>query len=123
MYGKGEIMAKNRNIALCIVFSIITCGIYALYWLVVLTDEVNEIAGDAEGTTGGMVLLFTIITCGIYGYYWAYKTGEKVDMIRRGRGEISSNTGILYLILNIIGLSVVTYALIQNEINKSVPAY
>ena len=115
-------MAKNRNIALCIVFSIITCGIYALYWLVVMTDEVNELAGLPGETTGGMTLLFTIITCGIYGFYWAYKMGEKVDGIRTRRGEPASNSGILYLILNVIGLSIVTYALIQSEINKSVPA-
>lgn len=29
-------MIKQRNIALCIVFSIITFGIYALYWFVCL---------------------------------------------------------------------------------------
>lgn len=113
-------MAKNRNIALCIIFSIITCGIYSLYWLVRLTDEINEIAG-IDDTSGGMVLLFTIITCGIYGFYWAYKVGEKVDGIKQGRGELSSNTGILYLILSIIGLSIITYCLIQNEINKIIP--
>ena len=31
-------MIKQRNIALCIVFSIITFGIYALYWFVCLTS-------------------------------------------------------------------------------------
>ncbi len=113
-------MPKNRKIVLCIIFSIITCGIYALYWLVRIADEINEIAG-VEDTSGGMVLLFTIITCGIYGFYWAYKVGEKVDTIKQGRGEISSNTGILYLILSIFGLSIVTYCLIQSEINKVAP--
>ena len=32
-------MIKQRNIALCIVFSIITFGIYALYWFVCLTND------------------------------------------------------------------------------------
>ena len=34
-------MATKRNIALCIIFSLLTCGIYALYWFVKLTDELN----------------------------------------------------------------------------------
>lgn len=114
-------MAKNRNIALCIVFSIITLGIYALYWLVKLNDEINSLA-KAEGTSGGMVLLLTIITCGIYGWYWAFKMGEKVDTLKQDRGEAPTNSGVMYLILCLIGLSVVTFALLQSEINKSVPA-
>ena len=30
----------------------------------------------------------------------------------------SSNSGVLYLILSILGLSIVSYALIQNELNN-----
>ena len=112
-------MKKERNIALCIVFSIITCGIYDLYWFVKLTDETNEIANE-EGTSGALALVFYIITCGIYGWYWAYKMGEKIDNIRQKRGENSSNSGILYVILQFIGLGIVVRAIMQSEINKSV---
>ena len=31
---------------------------------------------------------------------------------------VSSNTGVLYLILALFGFSIITYALAQNEINK-----
>ena len=61
---------KNRNIALAIVFSIITCGIYGIYWFVVLTNDMNSLStSDGFETSGGMALLFTIITCGIYGFF------------------------------------------------------
>lgn len=30
-------MIKQRNIGICILLSIVTCGIYGLYWFVVLT--------------------------------------------------------------------------------------
>lgn len=33
---------KKRNIALSIIFTLITCGIYGLYWFVCLTDETNQ---------------------------------------------------------------------------------
>ena len=64
-----------RSIPLAIVLTIITCGIYELYWIVKVNDEVNQLAGDRQATTGGMVLLFIIITCGIYGLYWYYMMG------------------------------------------------
>ena len=63
-------MWKQRSVALGLVFSIITCGIYGLYWMVCLTEDTNTAAGET-GTSGVMALIFTIITCGIYGLYWA----------------------------------------------------
>lgn len=110
-------MVKNRSIALCIIFSLITCGIYMLYWLVCLTNDTNQISGETGDTSGGMALLLTIITCGIYGFFWAYKRGEKIDKAKQNRGEPASNGGVLYLILYILGC-IIALALIQNEVNK-----
>lgn len=109
-------MVKNRNIALCIILSLVTCGIYGLYWFVCLTDDTNTISGE-QGTSGVVALVLTIITCGIYGLYWAYKCGEKIDAAHQRRGESSSNGGVLYLILFIFG-GIIAYALVQNEVNK-----
>ncbi len=109
-------MVKEKNIALCIVFTLITCGIYGIYWFVTLTDDTNTISGE-NGTSGVMSFVLTLVTCGIYGLYWAYKCGEKIDIAHQNRGEASSNGGILYLILFIFG-GIIAYALIQNEINK-----
>ncbi len=114
-------MVKQRSVGLCIVLSIITCGIYGLYWLVCLNDDVNTVTGK-PGTSGGMVLLFTILTCGIYGIYWAYKMGDKLDQARAEHGAPTGSLAILYLVLDLFGLSIVTWALIQCEINKYVPA-
>lgn len=109
-------MVKEKNIALCIILSLVTCGIYGIYWFVTLTDDTNTIAGE-PGTSGIMAFILTFITCGIYGFYWAYKCGEKIDKAHQNRGEAASNGGILYLILFLFG-GVIAYALIQNEINK-----
>ncbi len=112
-------MIQKRSIAACIVLSIFTCGIYGLYWFVVLTDDTNRMLENAQNeTSGGMALLFTIITCGIYGLYWMYKEGEKIDRIKTSRGIPSGNSGILYLILGLVGFSIISYALIQNELNN-----
>lgn len=109
---------QKRNIALCIVFSIITCGIYAYYWLYTMTGDTNCLAGKTNGTSGGVVILLSIITCGIYLWYWMYKRGNLLDRVKANRGMPAGNSGILYLILAIIGLSIISYALIQNDINN-----
>ncbi len=110
----------KRNIGLAIVLSIITCGIYGIYWFVTLTNDANNASGHSQdGTSGGVAFLLTLVTCGIYGYYWAYKMGEKVNEAKAMRNmPADSNTSIIYLILQIFGLGIVTYALAQNELNK-----
>lgn len=118
-YGNYRVPIKNRNIALCIVLSIITCGIYGIYWLVCLVDDLNVASGSTDDTSGGMVFLLSLVTCGIYGIYWMYKAGEKVAYIKqRNTGEVDSSSSVLYLILGIIGFGIVVYALIQSELNK-----
>ena len=73
---------EQRNIALCIILSIITCGIYGLYWIYKLTEDVNTLKGDPNATSGGVVILLGIITCGIYMWYWLYKQGDNLDQIK-----------------------------------------
>lgn len=111
---------SSRNIVVCIILSIITCGIYALYWIYVLNEDINSLAGEPEATGGGLVILFTIITCGIYGLYWNYKMGERVDVIKNRLGRPSSSTSILFLVLDIFGLAIVNYIIMQDTINKAV---
>ena len=66
----------KRNLATCIILSIVTCGIYSLYWFIVITDDAKNASNDVSGASGGTALLLSIVTCGIYGIYWAYKQGE-----------------------------------------------
>ncbi len=106
-------MVQQRNIALCIILSFVTCGIYALYWFICLNNDVNTVAKVEDGTSGGMALVLSLVTCGIYALYWTYKQGEKLDSVRG-----TSNSGIIYLVLTIFGLGIVAYALQQDALNK-----
>lgn len=111
-------MIKQRNIAVCIILSIITCGIYGIYWMICLNDDTNRAANDPEATSGGMVFLLTLVTCGIYGLYWLYKMGQQLDKAAQIRGNAPSNKSVIFLVLGIFGLSIVSYALLQDELNK-----
>ena len=106
----------ERNIVLCIIFTFITCGIYGIYWMVCLNDEINLLSGEERPVSGVLVVVFSIVTCGIYGLYWYYKMGNATDRIK----GYSGNSGLLFLILGIFQLGIVNYVIMQDTINKTV---
>lgn len=114
-------MTKSKNIAICIVLSLITCGIYGLIWMASLTNDINSELNE-DGTSGGMCVLYSILTCGIYSFYWLYRIGEKTARLKAKTSGNTPDTSspILFLVLGVFGLSLVVYALIQSEINRAV---
>ncbi len=111
---------QKRNLAMYIVLSIVTCGLFGIYWFIVVTDDVKSITNDNQSSSGGVAFLLTLVTCGIYGFYWAYKMGEKIDYMKSMQGMPSGNSSILFLILELFGLQIVNLALIQDSINRFV---
>lgn len=106
-----------RNVAIYVILTLVTCGLFGFYWMVVLNDDSLEASGES-GTTGGMVVLLTLVTCGIYGIYWSYQLGQRIDRINANYGRYTDNSGLLYLLLNLFGLAIVVYAVAQNELNQ-----
>ena len=117
-------MVQQKNIALCIILSIVTCGIYGIIWFIKLTDDTNTVAPPSPDgkpyTSGGIALLLMIVTCNIYGLYWAYKQGEKLDNAKAARGLPTSNQAVIYLILQLF-IPIVGWAMMQNAINEMAP--
>ena len=62
----------KRNFVVSILLSLVTCGIYSLYWMVMLNDEIHNIYESMypeayyTRVSGALLLVFTFITCGIY---------------------------------------------------------
>ena len=111
---------KKRNLALCVIFSIITFGIYGIYWFIKINNDSNELANPPKKTSGGVAFLLTLITFGIYGIYWAYKMGKQLDSALEQRGMPTKNGAVLYLILSVIGLGFVAWILMQNTLNSMI---
>lgn len=105
--------ATQRNVAMAIILSLVTCGIYGLYWMVVLTDEINDLTADRTAASGVVAVLLSIITCGIYAVYWAYVMGRKAAYLNR-----SNDSGVVNLILALFGLNIINLALFQDVVNR-----
>ena len=67
--------SKKKSILMVILLTIITCGIYSLFWLYQTTQDLTEYSEDYR-LTPGMSVLLTIITCGLYQIYWWYRIAD-----------------------------------------------
>lgn len=113
-------MKQPRSVGVCIVLSLVTCGIYFFYWVYCIHNDVQEVSGQPMGISGGMAVLLTIVTCGIYGLYWMYKMGQFLD---GAKGQPGGYSGILYLVLDLFGLGIVSLAIMQSELNRFTLGY
>ena len=107
----------QRSIVVAIILTIVTCGLYGIYWMIKLNDEINVLAGEPNATSGAMVFLLSIVTCGIYSFFWIFKMGERCDRIK---GITGGNSNVLYLVISLLGFGIVVYCLMQDTINKAV---
>lgn len=110
---------QKRDIAIAVILSLVTCGIYTYYWMYKLTEESNYLSRN-HSLDPALSIVFSIITCGIYSYYWVYKVGKNMSAAQNMHGKIPNDNAVLYLILAIFGFSIVDFALIQNDINDLV---
>lgn len=110
-------LGRIRSVFAVIFLPIITCGIYSIYWIYSITNELNDFL-ETEDTSGGMVILYSVITCGIYGIYWYYKMGKKIAEAQQKSGMESCDDSILYLILCLVGFHIVAMAIMQYNLNN-----
>ena len=110
-------LITKRDIVVAIILTFVTCGIYGLYWFIVMTDDVNSLS-DEKMASGGTAFLYSILTCGIYALYWNYKIGQKMAEAGKKYNKPINDNSVLYLVLSIFGLGLVNYCLIQSDLNR-----
>lgn len=108
---------EERNIAIVIILSLITCGIYGIYWFVKMTDEAKQLS-SSDNAGGGLAFVYTLITCGIYTIYWNYKMGKNMYEAGQKYGINIEDNSVIYLVLSLFGLGIVSECLMQNDLNK-----
>ena len=110
---------QARDIVVAVILSIVTCGIYSIFWTIKLVDDVNRVANDQSAYSGGITWLLMFVTGGIYGWYWYYQAAKKMQYAKQVRNmRTEDNTEILYLVLAIFGFAIVDMCLIQSDLNK-----
>jgi len=111
---------KERDIILCILFSIFSLGIYTVYWVYKMTEEANALSDYEYGCAGGkLVIVYSLITLGFYLCYWAFKMGDRLYLARAKRGvSYGRSNGIIYMLLSLVQLDFINFIFMQHELNK-----
>lgn len=115
--GKSIMQITNRNIVTAIILSIVTCGIYAIYWYYTILNDLYT--ANNQPSKAGTDVLLTIITCGIYGFYMAYQMGKMINSAHIQWGLPEKDDSVVYLLLSIFGLGIVNYCLVQTDLNDN----
>ncbi len=95
---------KKRNIFLIYILSILTLGIYFIYWLVSTKNEINK--SEAKIPTAWLLIL------PIINLYWLYKYCNGFAKLKK------SNITISLFLLSIISLGILMPIIIQLGLNK-----
>ncbi len=106
---------KKQNIALAVFLSIITCGIYNIYWIYTLMKNVHELEHNEKSCVGEL-LCFMFVP--FYSLYWWLKRGNIVNDEFKKIGRKATSSGVLLLILGIFGLSIVSEIIMQLDFNS-----
>ena len=107
-----------RNIVVSLILTILTCGLYDLYWNAKQMKTMNSLLGREELSFWTWFLV-SIITCGLFHLYYEYKMGLALVEIQETYDmRVDHNLPIISLFLSIFGFSFVVDAIHQNEINK-----
>ena len=103
---------KQRNIVVAILLTIITCGIYGIYWIIVMTRDAISVKDPADSAILEIVLMLFLPFLGFF------LTEKKFAEGCAERGIDHKDNSILYLILGLFGLGIVNFCMMQNDLNK-----
>lgn len=102
---------KKRNIVTCILLSLITCGIYSIYWLIVMAKEAVSVKDPADSGIREIVLMLFLP---FLGFFLAEK---KMAEGCAAKGINHADRSVIYLVLGLLGLGIVNCCLMQSDLN------
>lgn len=107
---------RVKNVALCVFLSIITIGIYQLYWIFCVADSIKNMEGR-EGSAVAEVICFIIP---FYGLYWYYSRAKRMYKATENSGAPIDDNSVPCLLIAIFFFGVVSVAIMQSSLNQYV---
>lgn len=103
---------KQRNLVTCILLTLVTCGIYGIYWVVMLAREAVSVKDPQDSAILEIVLMLFLPFLGVFLVEKKFAEGCAA------KGIPHTDNSILYLILGLVGLGIVSICMLQNDLNK-----
>lgn len=90
----------ERNPAVVLLLTLVTCTLYGYYWLFVTTDELRRETGR-EDLSPVLDLVLAIFTAGLWGLYATWRNAQIVHEVLRARGVEHADQSQAVLIFNL----------------------
>ncbi|MDD3164467.1 MAG: DUF4234 domain-containing protein, partial [Oscillospiraceae bacterium] len=110
-------LTQTKNIALCVLFSFLTCSIYYFYWKYTMMRRIRLLNGDDSSPILELVWMLIPGVSYIYGLYWYFTRAGKLSDGAAHYDVSIVNNSILYLVLAVLGFTLINDCLIQNDLN------
>ena len=111
-------MLTKRSVSSVVILTIITCGIYGVWWSWVTCKALQE-EGRKTRIPPVLTTLAMLFYSSIGGVLLALDADDNLNAIKEARGKQPGGDFILWLILGAF-IPVVTMALVQHEVNQLV---
>ena len=108
---------EKRDPIMVLILGILTCGIYAVYWVYKTSSEIKDALGR-EDINPALDAVLTFVTCFVWLVYLAYKYPQLLLQLQDKAGLPRNDITLISLILAIVGLSPVSFFMIQSELNN-----
>ena len=110
-------LPEPSSVAKDVVLSLVTCGLWDIFWQYKQIQTVNLLAGEEVFSFWKWAVL-SLITCGLYHFYHEYLMGRAIVQIQHRYGlPPSESLPAVSIILAVISLGIITDALQQKELN------
>ena len=106
---------NKRKIDASIFLSIITLGIYKIFWECLLIANTRAIK---KGKLSYTAEILCILFVPFYSLYWWFARGKIVKEEFAKHGYLAVGNPVLYLILSIFGLDIVSMSIMQHDFNS-----
>ena len=111
-------MLTKRSIAGVIIFSLLTCGIYAVWWTYVTCDALQR-QGQKTSIPPVLTTLMMLFLTNVGGALLGLDADDNINAIKARYGMPTNDNKILWLVVGIF-IPIVVIALVQYEINMMI---
>lgn len=114
----NPVYIQKKSIGLYLLLSIVTCGLFGLYWLYSIAKDVDTLCkNQSSSMSAGNVLLLSVLTCGIYTIYFFYKACKNLHALHFSNGYVAADDSIITMVLALFGFSIISCCILQSTLN------